>query len=64
MVFAICTYTIFIVTINIVADAETNLIPPGYDVANFTQAEKDHRIYGSKLVLVVEQAQCFTSGLS
>ena len=61
MVFALCTYTALIVTINIVADDETNLLPPGFDVKNLTSLEKKERRLGSKLVLVVEQNQIMTS---
>lgn len=38
----------------------SNLIPPGEDVSTFSQAEIDTRIFGSKLVLVVEQMQILT----
>lgn len=60
MLFVICTYTTLIVTINIVANTDSNLLPPGFDVNTLTPADIKHREYGSKLVLVVEQCQCFT----
>jgi hypothetical protein len=43
-----------------VVQTSSNLLPPGEDVSGYTQAEKDSRIYGSKLVLVVEQMQILT----
>lgn len=61
MLFAIATYTALIVTINIVANADTNLLPPGFDVNSLTATDKAHREYGSKLVLVVEQCQILTT---
>lgn len=59
----LCTlafYTTLIVTINIVADADTNLFPAGFDVGDLTAADKSRREFGSKLVLVVEQSQIMT----
>ena len=50
-------YTILIATINIVGNTSSNLIPPGYDVENMTQADIDERTLGSKLILVVENCQ-------
>jgi hypothetical protein len=50
-------YTILIATINIVGTTSSNLIPPGYDVENMTQADIDERTLGSKLILVVENCQ-------
>lgn len=58
--FAIATYTTLVVCMNIVADKDSNLIPPGVDVSTFTPEEIKERVYGSKLVLVVEQMQCAT----
>ncbi|KAF2096728.1 hypothetical protein NA57DRAFT_21491, partial [Rhizodiscina lignyota] len=60
MCFGICTYTALVVIMNIVADKSSNLIPPGVDVNTFTPQEISDRVLGSKLVLVVEQMQCFT----
>lgn len=60
MLFVLCAYTTVIVTINIVADAETNLFPPGFDINSLTTQDKEDREFGSKLVLVVEQCQIAT----
>jgi hypothetical protein len=43
-----------------VVKTSSNLIEPGEDIAKFSRAEIDDRIYGSKLVLVVEQMQILT----
>jgi hypothetical protein len=43
-----------------VVRTNSNLIPPGEDVAQYSSAEIQGRIYGSKLVLVVEQMQILT----
>lgn len=45
---------------HIVVHTSSNLIAPGEDVASFSQHEIETRIYGSKLVLVVEQMQILT----
>ena len=60
MIFALCTYTALIVTINFVTDDETNLFLPGFDVNSLTDQERAERRTGSKLVLVVEQNQILT----
>ena len=60
MVVAFCTNTVFIVTINICDHTYSNLLAPGEDVNQFTPHERAERIYGSKMVLVVEQMQCCT----
>lgn len=60
MLLAVCTYTVVIVTINIVADYNSNLLPPGFDESTLTPKDITSRIYGSKMVLVVEQCQCWT----
>ncbi|KAF2236670.1 hypothetical protein EV356DRAFT_64656 [Viridothelium virens] len=57
---ALCTYTVLIVTINIVSDDETNLLPPGFDINSLTKDDIRERKIGSKLVLVVEQTQILT----
>lgn len=46
-----------------VVNTSSNLIPPDEDVSQYTQAEIDTRITGSKLVLVVEQMQIATTWL-
>lgn len=43
-----------------VVKTSSNLIEPGIDVADFTPKEVHTRIFGSKLVLVVEQMQILT----
>jgi hypothetical protein len=53
----LCFYTVLIATINIVESTSSNLLPPGYDVENMTQADIDERTLGSKLILVVENCQ-------
>jgi hypothetical protein len=53
-------YTTLIVTINIVAQSDSNLLPPGFDVDALTSNQIHDRQYGSKLVLVVEQCQIMT----
>ena len=60
MVIVLCFYTSLIVTINIVRDTSSNLLPPGFDVNSLTKQDIHEREYGSKLILVVEQCQCAT----
>jgi hypothetical protein len=60
MLVALASYTALIVIINKEVDYPSNLIEPGDDVNTFTKADIDHRIYGSKLTVVVEQLQCLT----
>jgi hypothetical protein len=43
-----------------VVRTNSNLIPPGENVAQYSSAEIQSRVYGSKLVLVVEQMQILT----
>jgi hypothetical protein len=43
-----------------VVQTSSNLIEPGEDITKFTDAEIETRVYGSKLVLVVEQMQILT----
>lgn len=43
-----------------VVTTSSNLMPPGEDVSQYSQAEINDRILGSKLVLVVEQMQIAT----
>lgn len=59
-VFIVCTYTTLVASINIVADANSNLLPPDFDVSTLTLEDIAAREYGSKMVLVVEQMQCVT----
>ncbi|KAF1809103.1 hypothetical protein P152DRAFT_367814, partial [Eremomyces bilateralis CBS 781.70] len=60
MLFAVATYTTLIITMNIVATENSNLLPPGFDISALTQDEVRRRQYGSKMVLVVEQMQILT----
>lgn len=60
MLVALCTYTTLIVTINIVANSTTNLLPPHFDLSSLTPDDQAKREFGSKLVLVVEQCQILT----
>jgi hypothetical protein len=60
MVFTIAPYTVLIVVINIVAHTSSNLLEPGTNVNTMSKDERDERIYGSKLILVVEQMQLST----
>ncbi|KAL7780501.1 hypothetical protein CFE70_010524 [Pyrenophora teres f. teres 0-1] len=57
---AMATDTVLITIMHEVAKTSSNLIPPGDDVSKYTQAEIKNRVYGSKLVLVVEHMQLLT----
>ncbi|KAI0580434.1 hypothetical protein Ptr902_10694 [Pyrenophora tritici-repentis] len=57
---AMATDTVLITIMHEVAKTSSNLIPPGDDVSKYSEAEIHTRIYGSKLVLVVEQMQLIT----
>jgi len=52
--------TILMIVVHMVVHTSSNLIEPGVDVSEFSQAEIESRVYGSRLVLVVEQMQCCT----
>ncbi|EME49087.1 hypothetical protein DOTSEDRAFT_84550 [Dothistroma septosporum NZE10] len=60
MMASLCFYTTNIVTINIVNNHGSNLLPPGFDINTLTPADIAERSFASKLVLVVEQTQCVT----
>ena len=60
MVSTVAPYTVLLVVINIVAHTSSNLLEPGTDVATMSGSERNERIYGSKLILVVEQMQIIT----
>jgi len=45
---------------HIVVQTNSNLVPSDKDVNAFSDQEIDDRIYGSKIVLVVEQMQILT----
>ncbi|KAF2035822.1 hypothetical protein EK21DRAFT_96442 [Setomelanomma holmii] len=57
---AMCTDTVLIAMMSQVVQTSSNLIPPNESVSQYSQTEIDQRIYGSKLVLVVEQMQILT----
>ncbi|KAJ8112244.1 hypothetical protein OPT61_g5352 [Boeremia exigua] len=60
IVCAMLTDTVLLVAMTKVVNTSSNLIPPGEDVSQYSQTEIDARIFGSKLVLVVEQMQIAT----
>jgi hypothetical protein len=45
---------------SLVVHTNSNLLPPGTDVSGFSQSDIDTRVFGSQLVLVVEQMQILT----
>jgi hypothetical protein len=55
--FVLAAYTALIVCANKVMKSQSNLLPPGFDLSVLTKHDLDRRRYGSKLVVVVEQAQ-------
>ncbi|KAH8732733.1 hypothetical protein GQ44DRAFT_765814 [Phaeosphaeriaceae sp. PMI808] len=60
IVLAMVTNTVLIALMHQLVQTNSNLLPPGVDVSKFSTEEIDGRIYGSKLVLVVEQMQILT----
>lgn len=54
-----CVYTVLIVGMQIIANTNSNLIPPEHGL-EFNPEDIKERIYGSKMVLVVEQCMCVT----
>ena len=52
--------TALMAAMHMVVHSSSNLIAPNEDVSKFSSSEISQRIYGSKLVLVVEQMQCCT----
>ncbi|KAH7345831.1 hypothetical protein BKA66DRAFT_564052 [Pyrenochaeta sp. MPI-SDFR-AT-0127] len=60
VVLAMATDTVVMSVMHIIVNTSSNLIAPGEDVSKFAQEEIDLRVYGSKLVLVVEQMQIVT----
>lgn len=54
-----CVYTVLVVTMNIVVHRDTNLMEPK-DIPKLTPESIKDRIYGSKMVLVVEQCMIAT----
>ncbi|KAJ4295029.1 hypothetical protein N0V90_007037 [Kalmusia sp. IMI 367209] len=57
---AMVTMTTLMGAMHIVVHSSSNLIAPNEDVSRFSQHEIEQRVYGSKLVLVIEQMQCCT----
>lgn len=57
---AMATDTVLIAVMQEITKSNSNLIPPGDDIDNYSAAEIRGRVYGSKLVLVVEQMQILT----
>lgn len=53
------TDTVLIAGINIISHTDSNLIDPNADII-LTPASIDERIFGSKMVLIVEQMQILT----
>lgn len=54
------TDTVLIAIMTQVVRTSSNLLEPGEDISKFSNEEIESRIYGSKLVLVVEQMQILT----
>lgn len=52
--------TVDMAAMHIVVKTSSNLIAPGEDTSRFSQDEIKQRVFGSKLVLVVEQMQIIT----
>ncbi|KAH9873719.1 hypothetical protein IAQ61_004345 [Plenodomus lingam] len=57
---AMATDSVLIAVMHEITKTSSNLIPPGDDVSQYSALEIQNRIYGSKLVLVVEQMQILT----
>ncbi|KAF2439005.1 hypothetical protein P171DRAFT_490457 [Karstenula rhodostoma CBS 690.94] len=57
---AMISMTVLTGATHIVVSSSSNLIAPGEDTSTFSADEIRKRIFGSKLVLVVEQMQCIT----
>jgi len=59
MLLAMATDTVLIVGMNIISTTSSNLIDPN-DPTPLDEANIEERVFGSKMVLVVEQMQCIT----
>ncbi|CAI6340185.1 unnamed protein product [Periconia digitata] len=57
---AMISLTLLMAVMHIIVHTDSNLIEPGEEISHFSPEEISSRIYGSKLVLVVEQMQCIT----
>ncbi|KAF2871506.1 hypothetical protein BDV95DRAFT_467220, partial [Massariosphaeria phaeospora] len=55
--FVLACYTVLIVMSNIEAKAQSNLLPPGFNIDSLTRSDIKAREYGSKIVIVMEQMQ-------
>jgi hypothetical protein len=55
--FITACYTVLTIMSSLETKAQSNLLPPGFDVTNLTPKEVADREYGSKIVIVVEQLQ-------
>lgn len=55
------TDTVFLVGINIVENTNTNLINPSGPALELSPEDINERIFGSKLVFVIEQMQLITT---
>lgn len=56
-IFVTACYTTLIIMSNIEAKAQSNLLPPHFNISTLTPEEISKRAYGSKIVIVVEQMQ-------
>jgi hypothetical protein len=55
--FVLAAYTALVVCSNKYIKAQSNLLPPGFDVATLSKHDLERRRYGSKLAVVTEQTQ-------
>lgn len=60
MMLALLSYTVLIIAINIEVRHDSNLLPPGFDYKDLSDAERSEREFGSKMVFLVEISQCVT----
>ncbi|KAF2266077.1 hypothetical protein CC78DRAFT_164723 [Lojkania enalia] len=60
IVVTMATDTVLMAALHVILHTSSNLIEPGVDASKFTEQEVNDRIFGSKLVLVVEQMQIVT----
>ncbi|KAL7267276.1 hypothetical protein RUND412_010143 [Rhizina undulata] len=60
MIFVACTYTILMSAINVASQYATNLLEPG-QLETLTPLDIQQRIYGSKIVILLEQAMLLTT---
>jgi hypothetical protein len=55
--FVLAAYTALVVCSNRYIKAQSNLLPPGFDIATLSKYDLERRRYGSKLAIVTEQTQ-------